>query len=148
MFPIGVDVDAVQHEARHSQSSDTVRRMSCGLLGRRCVIGVDRLDYSKGLVARFEAYERFMEAHPESLNRVTFLQISPLSRADVRAYAEIRRSLEQALLPVIGHLHGKQHDRPAAFCGESEAEHQRLVLALARADAAGLLRCVRPPAAG
>jgi trehalose 6-phosphate synthase len=103
VFPIGVDVDAVQHEARHSQSSDTVRRMSCGLLGRRCVIGVDRLDYSKGLVARFEAYERFMEAHPESLNRVTFLQISPLSRADVRAYAEIRRSLEQA----AGRINGR-----------------------------------------
>jgi len=96
VFPIGVDVDAVQREARSAQSSETVKRMRAGLLGRRCVIGVDRLDYSKGLVDRFLAYERYMEDHPESHNQITFLQIAPLSRADVRTYAEIRRTLEQA----------------------------------------------------
>jgi trehalose 6-phosphate synthase len=103
VFPIGVDVDGIQHEAVHSQASETVRRMSEGLLGRRCVIGVDRLDYSKGLVDRFLAYERYMEAHPESLSRITFLQIAPLSRADVRAYGEIRRSLEQT----AGRINGR-----------------------------------------
>ena len=69
--------------------------MLAGLLGRRLMIGVDRLDYSKGLVERFRAYERFLETHPENQNRVTFLQIAPLSRTDVRAYSEIRRELEQ-----------------------------------------------------
>ena len=96
VFPIGVDVDEVQREAQHSMGSETVRRMHKGLHGRRCIIGVDRLDYSKGLVDRFQAYERYMASHPESHNQVTFLQIAPLSRADLRAYAEIRRSLEQA----------------------------------------------------
>jgi trehalose 6-phosphate synthase len=60
------------------------------------IIGVDRLDYSKGLVERFRAYEQFLETYPQNRNRVTFLQIAPLSRADVRAYAAIRRELEQA----------------------------------------------------
>ncbi|HET9864898.1 MAG TPA: trehalose-6-phosphate synthase [Steroidobacteraceae bacterium] len=95
VFPIGVDVDAVQREAMESQATDAVKRMVAGLLGRKLMIGVDRLDYSKGLVERFKAYERFLETHPENQNRVTFLQIAPLSRADVRAYAEIRRDLEQ-----------------------------------------------------
>jgi trehalose 6-phosphate synthase len=99
-------VDSVQQQARQSLSSDSVKRMSSGLLGRRCVIGVDRLDYSKGLVDRFLAYERYMEAHPESLNRITFLQIAPLSRADVRTYAEIRRSLEQT----AGRINGRFAD--------------------------------------
>jgi trehalose 6-phosphate synthase len=103
VFPIGVDVDAMQRLAAQSQSSETVQRMSSGLLSRRCVIGVDRLDYSKGLVDRFLAYERFMEAHPETLNRITFLQIAPLSRTDVRTYGEIRRSLEQA----AGRINGR-----------------------------------------
>ena len=106
VFPIGVDVESVQQEAVQSQSSDSVKRMGSGLLGRRCVIGVDRLDYSKGLVDRFLAYERYMEAHPESLNHITFLQIAPLSRADVRTYAEIRRSLEQA----AGRINGRFAD--------------------------------------
>ena len=95
VFPIGVDVEAIQREAIDSQATDAVKRMIAGLLGRRLMIGVDRLDYSKGLVERFKAYERFLETHPENQNRVTFLQIAPLSRSDVRAYAEIRRDLEQ-----------------------------------------------------
>jgi len=95
VYPIGVDVDAIQREATESLATDSVKRMLAGLLGRRLMIGVDRLDYSKGLVERFKAYERFLETHPENQNRVSFLQIAPLSRADVRAYAEIRRDLEQ-----------------------------------------------------
>src|SRR4051812_30312146 len=52
-IPIGVDLDAVQADAVKAQHSDSVQRMIAGLFGRRCVIGVDRLDYSKGLVERF-----------------------------------------------------------------------------------------------
>ena len=94
-FPIGVDVEAIQRESIDSQNTDAVKRMIAGMLGRRLMIGVDRLDYSKGLVERFKAYERFLETHPENQNRVSFLQIAPLSRSDVRAYADIRRELEQ-----------------------------------------------------
>jgi trehalose 6-phosphate synthase len=94
--PIGVDVDVIQAQAAESFQGDECRRMISGLLGRRLMVGVDRLDYSKGLVQRFRAYERFLETHPENRNRVTFMQIAPLSRTDVRAYSEIRRELEQA----------------------------------------------------
>jgi len=96
VFPIGVDVDAVQREATEAQASDAHKRMVAGLLDRKLLIGVDRLDYSKGLVERFRAYERFLETHPDNQNRITFLQIAPLSRTDVRAYSAIRRELEQA----------------------------------------------------
>jgi trehalose 6-phosphate synthase len=96
VYPIGVDVDEVQREALEAQQSETCKRMLAGLLGRRLIIGVDRLDYSKGLVERFRAYERFLETHPENFNRVTYLQIAPLSRTDLRAYSTIRRELEQA----------------------------------------------------
>jgi trehalose 6-phosphate synthase len=95
VFPIGVDVDAVQREAVESLATEQCKRMLAGLFGRKLMIGVDRLDYSKGLVERFKAYERFLETHPENQNRVTFMQIAPLSRTDVRAYAEIKRDLEQ-----------------------------------------------------
>jgi trehalose 6-phosphate synthase len=94
--PIGVDVDVLQAQAQEAMHTEECRRMVTGLLGRRLMVGVDRLDYSKGLVQRFRAYERFLETHPENRNRVTFMQIAPLSRTDVRAYSEIRRELEQA----------------------------------------------------
>lgn len=96
VFPIGVDVTATQTEAMESMSSDVVRRMYDSLMGRQLMVGVDRLDYSKGLVERFSAYQHFLETYPENLGRVTYMQIAPLSRTDVRAYVEIRQSLEQA----------------------------------------------------
>jgi trehalose 6-phosphate synthase len=101
--PIGVDVEGVQAQAIEAANGDDCRRMTAGLLGRRLMVGVDRLDYSKGLVHRFRAYERFLETHPENQNRVTFMQIAPLSRTDVRAYSEIRRELEQ----VTGRTNGR-----------------------------------------
>jgi trehalose 6-phosphate synthase len=96
VFPIGVDVDAIQKEAAGTASGEMVQRMIESLLGRKLIIGVDRLDYSKGLVERFAAYEQFLEAYPQHCGRITYLQIAPLSRKDVHSYAEIRRSLEQA----------------------------------------------------
>jgi trehalose 6-phosphate synthase len=96
VFPIGVDVATVREEAVEAIGTDVVKRMSDSLLGRALMIGVDRLDYSKGLVERFSAYQHFLETYPDNLGRITYLQIAPLSRTDVRAYAEIRQSLEQA----------------------------------------------------
>ena len=96
VFPIGIDVAAVEGEAIEAAGSDVVRRMTDSLMGRSLMMGVDRLDYSKGLVERFSAYQQFLETHPENLGRITYLQIAPLSRTDVRAYAEIRQALEQA----------------------------------------------------
>jgi trehalose 6-phosphate synthase len=96
VFPIGVDVNAVQSEATDSICSEIVKRMTDSLMGRVLMMGVDRLDYSKGLVERFSAYQQFLETYPDNLGRITYIQIAPLSRSDVRAYVEIRQSLEQA----------------------------------------------------
>jgi trehalose 6-phosphate synthase len=96
VFPIGVDVHSVDAEAVESSGSEIVKRMTDSLMGRALMMGVDRLDYSKGLVERFSAYENFLEAYPDNRGRITYIQIAPLSRSDVRAYAEIRQSLEQA----------------------------------------------------
>jgi trehalose 6-phosphate synthase len=96
VFPIGVDVNAVQEEASQAMDSEVVRRMGDSLMGRSLMIGVDRLDYSKGLVERFHAYQDFLETYPDNLGRITYLQIAPLSRTDVRAYVDIRQQLEQA----------------------------------------------------
>lgn len=96
VFPIGIDVTTVENEALEASTTDVVRRMTDSLMGRSLMMGVDRLDYSKGLVERFSAYQQFLETHPENLGRITYIQIAPLSRTDVRAYAEIRQALEQA----------------------------------------------------
>jgi trehalose 6-phosphate synthase len=95
VFPIGVDVDEIAKSAEIAASSPHVQRMTRGLSGRQLIIGADRLDYSKGLLERFEAYRRFLEQSPEHLGHVTYLQIAPLGRQEVKAYARIRDALER-----------------------------------------------------
>ena len=102
-YPIGIDVDSVVSEAEATHHQDTVQRMAVSLMGRKLIVGVDRLDYTKGLTERFLAYEQFLETFPENQNQVTFLQIAPPSRSDVLAYGEIRRGLEQT----AGRLNGR-----------------------------------------
>ena len=104
VYPIGVDVEAVSAATAISVSQDKVQRMIASLLGRKLIIGVDRLDYSKGLRERFASFEHFLENFPDNSGRVTFLQIAPLSRGDVHAYGEIRHALEAAAGRLNGHF--------------------------------------------
>ncbi|MFN4273716.1 MAG: alpha,alpha-trehalose-phosphate synthase (UDP-forming) [Aliihoeflea sp.] len=93
-FPIGIDTEAFVEIA--SQHSDDVQidAMRRSLLDRQQIIGVDRLDYSKGLPDRMKAFARLLELHPEHMKKVSFLQIAPPTREDVDAYSDIREELE------------------------------------------------------
>jgi trehalose 6-phosphate synthase len=106
VFPIGVDVDGIVTRAAAAQRNDQVQRLVAGLLGRKLLLGVDRLDYSKGLVERFTAYRHLLESSPDYLGGITYIQIAPLSRIHVAAYAEIRDALEKA----AGHTNGQYAD--------------------------------------
>ena len=95
VFPIGVDVGEIEALSAEADTSKSVRRMVRSLYGRQLIIGVDRLDYSKGLHQRFLSYERLLEKYPNTQNYVTLMQIAPPTRIGVRAYDEIRAELEQ-----------------------------------------------------
>jgi trehalose 6-phosphate synthase len=97
VFPIGVDVESIaEHAAAAARDDEQVKRLIRGLLGRKLMLGVDRLDYSKGLVERFASYRTLLESSPELLGKVAYIQIAPLSRTNVAAYADIRDALEHA----------------------------------------------------
>lgn len=106
VFPIGVDVDEIQRLSRESQELKQVQNMVQSLDGRELIIGVDRLDYSKGLTQRMLAYERLLEKYPHAQRTVTLLQIAPRTRTGVRTYDEIRHELEQ----VSGRINGRFAD--------------------------------------
>jgi trehalose 6-phosphate synthase len=67
---------------------------------------VDRLDYSKGLIERFNSYQALLNTTPELQGNITFVQIAPLSRINVAAYADIRDALERS----AGHINGQFAD--------------------------------------
>jgi trehalose 6-phosphate synthase len=102
VFPIGIDVDGCQKLAQQAKLEDKTRRMVRHLHDRDLIISVDRLDYSKGLEARFRAVERLFENYPAHRNQVSFIQIAPATRTGVRAYTDIRHALEQAAGEING----------------------------------------------
>jgi trehalose 6-phosphate synthase len=93
IFPVGIDVDRFAAAAEGSVKSRVLGRIKRGLGGRKLAIGVDRLDYSKGLPLRFQSYERFLERYPDQRGQVCFLQITPPTRSDVESYRNIRAEM-------------------------------------------------------
>ncbi|POR53412.1 alpha,alpha-trehalose-phosphate synthase (UDP-forming) [Bosea psychrotolerans] len=96
-FPIGIDVEAFRKLAAASERAATrpIKATRESLGARKLVIGVDRLDYSKGIVQRLEAFGQFLRSHPEHRGRVGLLQIAPPSRSDVPEYAELDRQSDE-----------------------------------------------------
>jgi len=95
VFPIGIDVDSCYALATDGRQSDNTQRMIHHLHDRNLIIGVDRLDYSKGLEERFCAVEKLFRNYPENRGRVSFIQVAPKTRSGIRAYSDIRYALEQ-----------------------------------------------------
>ncbi|MCB1474993.1 MAG: alpha,alpha-trehalose-phosphate synthase (UDP-forming) [Rhodobiaceae bacterium] len=93
-FPIGIDVDAFAEMAVTREAREEIGRLKRHQPAGSHIIGVDRLDYSKGLPDRLRAFERLLELYPENHRRVSFLQVAPPTREDVEAYADIRLELE------------------------------------------------------
>jgi trehalose 6-phosphate synthase len=102
VFPIGIDTHQVARDAQQAAALEEITDLRTSLEGRALIIGVDRLDYSKGLPQRFQAYARMLERSPSLHRQVTFLQIAPPSRATVPEYRQIRRELERS----AGHING------------------------------------------
>ncbi|WP_202840514.1 alpha,alpha-trehalose-phosphate synthase (UDP-forming) [Luteimonas saliphila] len=101
-FPIGIDAARIAEQSAAAVGKPAVRALRESLSGRQLAIGVDRLDYSKGLPERFRAFGRYIERHPAERGRLTFLQIAPVSRGDVAEYQHLRDQLEG----LAGHING------------------------------------------
>jgi trehalose 6-phosphate synthase len=102
-YPIGIDTENVVRMAETAMRSNTLLRLRSSIGARSLLIGVDWLDYSKGLIERFEAFGRLLRNYPQNRNRATFLQVAPPTRTDIPEYNEIRRKLEET----AGHINGQ-----------------------------------------
>ncbi len=102
-FPVGIETAVYARLARNAARSRFVREIAESLAGHRLVLGVDRLDYSKGILHRINAFDRFLELYPEWRSRVTYLQITPKSRGDIKEYAAI----ENEVTTQIGKINGR-----------------------------------------
>ncbi len=92
-FPVGIETAEFARRARRAQRSSFVRRVRDSVPGE-LIIGVDRLDYSKGISLRLDAYERFLKASPHWRRKVTYLQITPKSRSQIAEYQQMEQTVD------------------------------------------------------
>jgi len=102
-FPISIETEPLAALAAQAGKSTQTQRLRESLVGRGLIIGVDRLDYSKGLTHRFEAFQSLLDSYPGNRGQVSFMQIAPPSRTDLAEYQNIRRELEG----MAGHINGR-----------------------------------------
>ena len=94
-YPIGIDWDHFSKLGETGDARQAQQRLMSSARHRTAMIGVDRLDYSKGLPERLDGISRFFDKHPERVRDLVFIQVAPPSREDVDSYQAIRATLEQ-----------------------------------------------------
>ncbi len=139
VFPVGVETREFQNRARRALRSSFVQSVISSVPGV-IAIGVDRLDYSKGLLHRLDGYERFLIARPEWRGRISLLQITPKSRSEIQEYIDIAKKVDET----VGRLNATYGDvswMPVRYVNRS---YNRTALAgLYRAARVGLVTPLR-----
>ena len=105
-FPIGIDAKAFAAEAEANVRAPRLRALARGAGSLAFIVGVDRLDYTKGLPERIRGIERLLKSHRDYRGRVQFLQIAPPTREGLAAYDAIRAELER----LTGRVNGRFGD--------------------------------------
>ena len=100
--PIGIDVDRFERMSAQPQIKQAAREMREEVGSEFLVIGIDRLDYTKGILSRLLAFEQFLQDNPEYLGRVSFYQIATPSRTKVESYKQLKREVDEA----VGRING------------------------------------------
>ena len=105
-YPIGIDWEDFQAQGQTEEARVAQERLLSSTRHRTAMIGVDRLDYSKGLPERIDGIGRFFDQNPDRVRELVFIQIAPPSREDVKSYQDIRLTLEQK----TGQINGARSD--------------------------------------
>ncbi|WP_051882128.1 alpha,alpha-trehalose-phosphate synthase (UDP-forming) [Parvularcula oceani] len=105
-YPIGIDADAFVKAAEGEPAQQAISRIRPFLGGRSLILGVDRMDYSKGIPQRFEAMGRLLDHYPELHGKISYTQIAPPSRTKVEEYQDLREDLDQ----LAGRINGDYGD--------------------------------------
>ena len=101
-FPISIDYNAFMRAAASPQVAEKARELHRLLPRRRLVLGIDRLDYTKGITLRLRAFEHLLERHPEMRGRVSLIQVVVPSREDIPQYHRMKSEIEQ----LVGRING------------------------------------------
>jgi trehalose 6-phosphate synthase len=139
-FPIGIDVDEFTRLGRSREAQEMFEQISREYSRRRLLLGVERLDYSKGLPQRLKAFRQLLQNHPDNMGSATLIQIAAPSRESVDAYAALRQELESLSGAINGDF-GRLDWMPVRYIHRTVA--RRRLPGLYRAAAVALVTPLR-----
>jgi trehalose 6-phosphate synthase/phosphatase len=129
VFPMGIDVENFESTARQAEVESAVESIRKDAGGRAILLGIDRLDYTKGIPRRLLAFERLLERYPDLRDRVRLIQVAVPSRASIEPYQNFRRQVEE----IVGRINGQ-------FAGVNAVPIHYLYRSLSRSDLVALYR--------
>jgi trehalose 6-phosphate synthase/phosphatase len=125
VFPIGIDAQALSERSRDREVSQLV--LSHRARKERVLLGVDRLDYTKGFLRKILAFERLLDAHPEYRGHVRMLQVAVPSREGVAEYQRFQRDVEMLVSRVNG-AYATPAWTPVQYINQTVSEPELLAL--------------------
>ncbi|WCL48329.1 bifunctional alpha,alpha-trehalose-phosphate synthase (UDP-forming)/trehalose-phosphatase [Leptospira sp. GIMC2001] len=102
-FPMGIDFEKFARIASNPKSDEVILENRRAFGSTRLILSVDRLDYSKGVYARLEAFERFLEKYPHWKTKANLILIVVPSREEVDQYQEMKKAIDE----IVGRINGK-----------------------------------------
>jgi trehalose 6-phosphate synthase len=136
VFPIGIDPEKFAQQAAKAVSHPDVSRLRRSLNGEKLAIGVDRLDYSKGLINRINAFDRMWTTQPALARTASLLQIATPSRGAIEAYGNLQSELAKLVSDVNGR-HGEVDWTPIRYLNKGFS--QTVLAGLYRAAQVGVV---------
>lgn len=103
IYPFGIDANTFRTAMKQSKVQDFADDLKESMAGKKIIVGVDRLDYIKGIPHKLLAIEHFLESHPEWIGRVVVLQVATPSRAASDEY----HSFRSEILEMVGRINGR-----------------------------------------
>jgi trehalose 6-phosphate synthase/phosphatase len=102
VFPIGIDYQKFVTSLQEPSVKTEIQQLDERYKGQQLVVSVDRLDYSKGITERLEAFDAFLEKHPKYHKKVSLMVIAVPSRTDVSTYKQLRDTIELTVSRING----------------------------------------------
>jgi trehalose 6-phosphate synthase len=102
-FPIGIDTDKFIEGLKANEAKNRIAALQKKFEGVKIVVGVDRLDYIKGVPQKLHAFEVFLSEHPEWIGKVVLVQVAVPSRQDVEEYQNLRAMVNE----LVGRINGR-----------------------------------------
>jgi len=105
-FPMGIDYSKFANAASSAPVKEEKKKLRAKIGDRKLILSVDRLDYTKGIEQRLEAFDLFLETYPEYKGKVTLVVVAVPSRTGIDNYQNLKQQLDQ----LVGNINGKHGD--------------------------------------